>query len=72
MTNCIREYRLAREMTQIALAKALGVSEWTIIRWEKGYTTIPWAALEKLSGQLQVPADILFPALACIPTIEGD
>jgi DNA-binding XRE family transcriptional regulator len=68
MTNCIREHRVARGLTQVALAKALSVSEWTIIRWEKGYNNIPLPELEKLARHLQVAPDVLVPGLACVPT----
>lgn len=67
MANCIRDHRVARGLTQVALAKALGISEWTIIRWEKGYTSIPLAALKNLARHLQVAPDVLLPELACVP-----
>jgi len=36
--ECIRKWRLERGLFQVDLAKRIGVSEMTIVNWEKGRT----------------------------------
>lgn len=41
----IRRCRLVLRLTQKQLATRLGVNPWTILNWEKGYTSPPIAAI---------------------------
>ena len=59
----IRMYRQARDLDQLTLAARLGVTQGTVSRWETG-GRLPrdyWRA--RLSVVLEVPSDILFPAV---------
>lgn len=60
MTNRLSALRLQRRLSQIKLARALDVSEATIIRWEKNYVDIPHAELMRLARFFEVaPTDIV-------------
>lgn len=39
--NRIRELREEQGLSQVALAKKLGVSRWTVKRWEEGEAQVP-------------------------------
>lgn len=41
-----KAWRLARYRTQDAASRDFGVDRATILRWEKGYTTLPGRLLE--------------------------
>lgn len=45
----IRERRKALGLTQRELATALGVTRWTIMRWESGKTTCPYPRMLSLA-----------------------
>jgi transcriptional regulator with XRE-family HTH domain len=63
MTNRIRHFREQRGLTQAELAAALGMHEHSVIRWEKGYTTIPLETLKRLAGFFHVAVDDLVPGM---------
>jgi DNA-binding XRE family transcriptional regulator len=48
----IKKWRLERELFQVDSAKRIGVSEMTIVNWEKGRTKPIKQNLEKLEGLL--------------------
>lgn len=52
----IRYYRELRGLTQVQLAKLVGVKHPTVSRWETNkLTNIPWERLEQLAAALEVP-----------------
>lgn len=61
MKNNIRRLRGELGIAQGELAKRLGVSRMTIIRWEQGKNEISWENIKKLMSlfKLQTP-DALF------------
>lgn len=61
MKNNIRRLRGELGITQGELAKRLGISRMTIIRWEQGKSEISWENIKKLMSlfELQTP-DALF------------
>jgi len=61
MTNRIRHFREQRGLTQAELAGALGMHEHSVIRWEKGYTSIPLETLKRLARFFLVAPDELAP-----------
>ena len=66
-TNPIRKLRKAYGMTQIELATALQVNEVTVVRWEKGYMTIPKKTLIRIASFFGVMPSELDPELTIIP-----
>lgn len=59
----IREIRKAKHITQMDLAKALGISRFTITNWEHGRTAPNSKMLKKLSILLEVPVSTLLKGL---------
>ena len=58
--NRLRELRLKEKLTLQQVAKVLGVSQFSIIRWEKGETSPNAEKLKKLADLLHVtPNDLL-------------
>ena len=58
--NRLRELRLKEKLTLQQVAKVLGVSQFSIIRWEKGETSPNAEKLRKLADLLHVtPNDLL-------------
>lgn len=55
----IRELRAARKMSQVELAKALGVSKQSISNWENDNIQPSIEMLVKLAQVLSVPTDYL-------------
>ena len=55
----IRNARLARGLTQSALAEALGVSDRTVSRWENDAAAPDVTLLSRLALTLQTSADAL-------------
>ena len=60
MKNNIRRLRGELGIAQGELAKRLGVSRMTIIRWEQGKSEISWANIKKLMSlfKLQTPNEL--------------
>lgn len=50
--KAIKRMRLARGMTQVRLAESVGVSTFTLIRWERGERSPDGAFLSKLAASL--------------------
>ena len=71
MQNQIRTLRKARKLTQVELATALGVNETTVVRWEKGHTTIPLPTLTLIARFFRVPLTGIIPELDTIPAPTG-
>jgi transcriptional regulator with XRE-family HTH domain len=67
MVNCLRSLRKARGLTQPDLATVLAVNKATIIRWERGYVTIPHDMLLRLAGFFGVPVTDLVPDYGTVP-----
>lgn len=60
-SNRIQHYRFERGMSQRALAKAVGVSPFTIIQWESGIANPNVDNLKKLCEVLNVDKkDLIF------------
>ena len=55
----IRQYRETNKYSQKELAKILGVSPRSIMRWEQNETTPNAEELEKITSLLGIPADDL-------------
>lgn len=55
----IRKYRIAAGMTQIQLAKKLGITSASISNWEKGQNSIDVEMLFKLCEVLNVSIDAM-------------
>ena len=70
MTNRLSELRQARHLSQIKLARALDVSEATIIRWEKDYIDIPHGELMRLARFFAVAPTDIVPAYGMPPAAE--
>lgn len=67
--NRIRMLRKAKHLTQVEFALALGVNEATVVRWERGYTNLPYDTLDHIARFFQVaPAEVV-PALAEVPLV---
>lgn len=67
MQNRIREYREAKGLTQADLGEKLGVTSFTIMRWEKEYTSIPDDRLLDLARFFQVTPTEIVPTYGRIP-----
>lgn len=52
--------RVNAKLTQKELAEILGVSNATIVNWEKGYTEPSVAHLRKISELSGIPMDFIF------------
>lgn len=72
MTNRLSELRQARHLSQIKLARALEVSEATIIRWEKDYIDIPHGELMRLAAFFDVAPTAIVPAYGTRPSEEEE
>lgn len=59
MANRIKKFRVRAGLTQEKLAQALGTSQPTFQRWERGQAEVPKAKLKKLAGILDVTPDAL-------------
>lgn len=61
MKNNIRRLRGELGITQGELAKRLGVSRMTIIRWEQGKGEISWANIKRLMSlfKLRTPNELI-------------
>lgn len=55
------QYRKASQLTQIGLAEKLGVSKFTIIRWENWSFLIPVKRLDDISRTTGIPREELRP-----------
>jgi transcriptional regulator with XRE-family HTH domain len=56
----IRYYRELRGLTQIQLAKLVGVKHPTVSRWETNkLTNIPWERIKQIAAALDVPTGLL-------------
>ena len=60
----IRDYRVRNNLTQKALAGALGVTDVTVSRWETGTRKIDDAKVHDVARKLEIPARELRPDLA--------
>jgi transcriptional regulator with XRE-family HTH domain len=60
----IRAYRTIRGLTQIALAKKLGITFQQVQKYEKGVNRVGAGRLSALADIFQVPIEALFPAPA--------
>ena len=49
LNKALKSMRTQRDLTQVRLAEAIGVSTFTLIRWERGERTPDGAFLEKLA-----------------------
>ena len=58
-TTNIKKERINKSLTQLQLAKKLGVSKQTICDWEKGRSVPSYIKLKNLSEILQKPIDYL-------------
>ena len=58
-TTNIKRERISKNLTQLQLAKKLGVSKQTICDWEKGRSVPSYIKLKHLSEILQKPIDYL-------------
>lgn len=52
--------RINANMTQEEAAKAIGVSKWTIINWEKGRISPKYNQMVKLCEVYKMPLDAIF------------
>lgn len=52
--------RINAGMTQEEAAKAVGVSKWTIINWEKGRNSPKYSQMVKLCEIYKMPLDAIF------------
>lgn len=62
MQNRIRELREAAGLSQAALGAKLGVTSFTVMRWEKEYTAIPDDRLRQLAAEFGVSVVTLIPS----------
>ncbi len=58
--NCLREERVQRDLTQVLLADAVGVTRQTIIAIEKGKFVPSVKLALELAGFLRLPLESLF------------
>ena len=58
--NTVQEWRLKREVTQEALAEAVGVTRQTIIAIERGNYTPSVLLAMKIAGYFKTPVEELF------------
>lgn len=57
--NAIKRYRVLSEMSQIELARRLGVTQGAVSQWEKGMAFPRGKTLLRLAAILGVPAERL-------------
>src|SRR5262245_34037760 len=62
----LKAYRDRRGLTQVALARALGVSKITISRWETGARRIDGALVAEVAQKTGIARDALRPDLAAL------
>lgn len=59
LSNRIREIRVARKLSQVDLARLLGVTKQSVSNWENDNIQPSIDMLSKISDVLNVPADYL-------------
>jgi len=59
--NRIRFFRRQANLTQMELAKAVGVNRLKVLRWEKGLTKVPWEARSGIASALGLDYRLIFP-----------
>ncbi|MBQ1779287.1 MAG: helix-turn-helix transcriptional regulator [Acidaminococcaceae bacterium] len=57
--NLIKKLRINKELTQVQLAEACGVSQGTIAQWEKGLCFPKAEKIPTLSRVLECSSDVL-------------
>ena len=57
--NLIKKLRINKELTQVQLAQACGVSQGTIAQWEKGLCFPKAEKISALSRVLECSSDVL-------------
>ena len=62
--HALRAYRLAKGLSQAALARKVGVHRITVTRWELGVQQIDPDQLAKIARVTGIPAALLRPDLA--------
>lgn len=62
--SALQTYLEKDDVKQVALARRLHVTRWTIRRWSKGTTPIPVDVLPRLSDATGIPISDLRPDLA--------
>ena len=78
LSECVRQARKSRGLTQAELAERLEISEMTVRRWESGQRSPRMEEIQKLAEVLKVPVSELLsdspvpavPTLQVIPTQE--
>ena len=66
MCNCLEALRLERDITQAALARAMGLAPSTVCRYETGELQMSLASLRKAAAFLQVAPSAILPDLCTI------
>ena len=61
VANKIRALRLARGVSQVSLAKALGVTFQQVQNYEQGVNRVSASNLVKIAGMLEVPVSEILP-----------
>ena len=77
LSECVRQARKSRGLTQAELAERLEISEMTVRRWESGQRSPRMEEIQKLAEVLKVPVSELLsdsptpaPVMQVIPTQE--
>ena len=64
--------RINAGMTQEDAAKAIGVSKWSIINWEKGRVSPKYSQMVKLCEVYKMPLDAIFLPDTLLKVESGD
>ena len=68
----LRELRLNRNIKQLELAQALGVTRATVTRWERGSRAMTVSTLRAIADLLDAPASLLLPGRHQAPLSNTD